>query len=57
MIPLIPRLIVVNGERIASRAAGEGPVVLLVHGIAGSPWTWSHVRPALAKRFMVMAPA
>jgi pimeloyl-ACP methyl ester carboxylesterase len=48
--------IVVNGERIAYRAAGEGPVLLLVHGMAGSSVTWRHVMPELAKRFTVLAP-
>ena len=37
-------------------SAGEGPVVLLVHGMAGSSVTWNHVMPRLAKRFTVVAP-
>jgi len=38
------------------RCAGKGPLLLLVHGMAGSAETWRHVMPALAKRFTVLAP-
>jgi pimeloyl-ACP methyl ester carboxylesterase len=41
---------------VAYRTAGDGPVVLLVHGMAGSSATWRHVLPALAARFTVVAP-
>jgi pimeloyl-ACP methyl ester carboxylesterase len=51
-----PRAITVDGDRIAYRVAGKGPVLLLVHGMAGSSVTWRHVMPALAKRFTVLAP-
>jgi pimeloyl-ACP methyl ester carboxylesterase len=46
----------VDGVRIAYRVAGQGPVLLLVHGIAGNSLTWRHVMPALARRFTVLAP-
>lgn len=46
----------IHGHRMAFRTAGEGPVVLLVHGMAGSSATWNHVLPALAQRFTVVAP-
>jgi pimeloyl-ACP methyl ester carboxylesterase len=46
----------IHGHKIAFRAAGAGPVVLLVHGMAGSSATWKHVLPALAQRFTVIAP-
>src|SRR5437879_10962953 len=36
--------------------AGEGPVVVLVHGLALSSATWRSVMPALAERFTVVAP-
>jgi len=51
-----PRAITVDGDRVAYRVAGKGPVLLLVHGMAGSSVTWKHVMPALAKRFTVVAP-
>jgi hypothetical protein len=33
---MTPREVVLHGHRITYRAAGDGAVVLLVHGIAGS---------------------
>ena len=36
-----------HGHRIAYRTAGQGPVVVLVHGMAGSALTWRHAMPAL----------
>lgn len=51
-----PRRITVDGDRIAYRIAGAGPLLLLVHGLAGSSETWRHVFPALARRFTVLAP-
>lgn len=51
-----PRVITIDGDRVAYRIAGKGPVLLLVHGMAGSSVTWRHVMPALAKRFTVLAP-
>jgi len=46
----------IHGKKIAYLTAGEGPVVLLVHGMAGSSAQWRHVLPNLAKRFTVIAP-
>lgn len=54
--PMKPRAIRVGGDRIFYRSAGEGPVLLLVHGMAGSSETWRHVMPALAEPFTVLAP-
>jgi pimeloyl-ACP methyl ester carboxylesterase len=51
-----PQMITVDGDRVAYRAAGSGPVLLLVHGMAGSSLTWQHVIPALAGRFTVVVP-
>jgi pimeloyl-ACP methyl ester carboxylesterase len=51
-----PRAIRVDGDRVAYRLAGKGPLLLLVHGMAGSSVTWRHVMPALAERFTVLAP-
>jgi pimeloyl-ACP methyl ester carboxylesterase len=53
-VPL--QVVAINGREVAYRRAGKGPVVLLVHGMAGSSVTWSHVMPRLAHRFRVVAP-
>ena len=45
-----------HGHEIAYRTAGRGPVMLLVHGMAGSSATWRHVMPALAEHYTVVAP-
>jgi pimeloyl-ACP methyl ester carboxylesterase len=45
-----------HGHRVAFRAAGSGPVIVLVHGITSTSATWERVMPALAKRFTVIAP-
>jgi len=51
-----PRAIRIDDARVVCRVAGTGPVLLLVHGMAGSAVTWRHVMPALAERFTVVAP-
>jgi len=53
------REISIHGHRVAyreARDAGEAPVLLLVHGMAGSATTWKQVMPALARDFTVVAP-
>lgn len=50
------RRIVLNGERVAYRIAGKGSLLLLVHGMAGSSETWTHIMPGLAERYTVLAP-
>ena len=50
------RHVVIHGHRLACRTAGEGPVVLLVHGMASGSDTWNRVMPALSERFTVVAP-
>ncbi|HET6949663.1 MAG TPA: alpha/beta fold hydrolase [Acidimicrobiales bacterium] len=46
----------VHGHEVAYRALGEGPVVVLVHGIAGSSTTWVPVMPLLGEDYTVIAP-
>jgi pimeloyl-ACP methyl ester carboxylesterase len=48
--------IVLHGHRVFYRAAGSGPVVVLVHGITSTSATWANVLPYLAERFTVIAP-
>src|SRR3954467_13755546 len=45
-----------HGHRVSYRTAGSGPVVLLIHGIAGTSEQWADAAPALAERFTVVAP-
>ncbi|MBI3784493.1 MAG: alpha/beta fold hydrolase [Deltaproteobacteria bacterium] len=46
----------IHGHRVACQIGGEGPVLLLVHGMAGSSATWNHVVDGLAQHFTVLAP-
>ncbi len=48
--------IVLHGHRVFYRAAGEGPVIVMVHGITSTSATWSNVLPYLAEHFTVIAP-
>ncbi len=50
------REVCLHGHRITYRTAGSGPVLLLIHGIAGSSATWGEVLPWLAERYCVVAP-
>ncbi len=44
------------GNEIAYRMAGDGPTLLLLHGLAGSSRTWRSVMPTLAREHRVLAP-
>src|SRR5689334_15844729 len=46
----------IHGHKMAFRTAGSGPVLMLVHGMAGSSATWRYVLSALARDFTVVAP-
>jgi pimeloyl-ACP methyl ester carboxylesterase len=48
--------VTLHERRIAYRTAGCGPVLVLLHGMAGSSFTWRYVLPELARRFTVVAP-
>jgi pimeloyl-ACP methyl ester carboxylesterase len=45
-----------NGIRFHYVTAGEGPLVLLLHGFPQFWYAWRHQIPALAKKFRVVAP-
>ena len=42
-VPMYLQHVTINGHDVAYRTAGDGPVVLLVHGMAGSSVTWKYV--------------
>jgi pimeloyl-ACP methyl ester carboxylesterase len=50
------RHIEIHGHRVGYRTGGSGPVIVLVHGMAGSSATWRYVLPALTEHFTVVAP-
>lgn len=54
--PFSIRHITIHGHDVGYRMAGDGPAVVLVHGMAGSSTTWRKVMPALADRYTVIAP-
>jgi pimeloyl-ACP methyl ester carboxylesterase len=57
-MPVGPRVETVDlhGHEVSYRVAGEGPLVVLVHGIAGSSEQWDAVARLLAERYTVLAP-
>jgi pimeloyl-ACP methyl ester carboxylesterase len=50
------RSAVVHGYRRVYRIAGQGPPLLLIHGIGDSSTTWLPVMAALARNHLVIAP-
>ena len=55
------RVVRLHGHRLAYWVSGaepspERPVLVLVHGIAGSATTWREVLPALGQHYTVIAP-
>jgi pimeloyl-ACP methyl ester carboxylesterase len=47
---------ILHGHRVSYRTAGEGPVILLIHGITGDSRQWNRIIPELADRYTVLAP-
>ena len=50
------REIELHGHRMIYRTAGDGPVILLVHGLLDSSRTWRKLAPVLALGHTVIAP-
>jgi len=48
--------VVLHGHRFCYRRSGSGPLLVLLHGIAGSSATWDDVIPLLDERHDVIAP-
>jgi len=45
-----------HGHPVTYRRMGEGPPIVLIHGITSSSRTWRSVMPALAEHYTVIAP-
>jgi len=53
---LVPRYMMVDGSRIRYVDAGQGPAVVLIHGLAASLYSWRHTMVPLAQAgFRVIA--
>lgn len=48
--------VTLHGHDVGYRRAGDGPAILLIHGMAGSSRTWREVMPILARAHTVVAP-
>ena len=56
-VDISERNVVVGGLRLAFLEAGDGPVVMLLHGFPDNAWSWEHQIPALAGAgYRVVAP-
>ncbi len=51
-----PQEITLYGHRVAYRMAGQGPAILLIHGITSNSETWDRVFDTLAESHTVIAP-
>jgi len=45
-----------HGHCVSYREVGDGPVLLLIHGVTDNLFTWDPVLPALAERYTVVTP-
>ena len=45
-----------HGHRVSYRCGGEGPLLVLIHGITSSSASWEAVLPELAEHFTIVAP-
>ena len=55
-VEIVSRTASVHGREITYAELGSGPVLLLVHGMAGSSENWTHVIELLARNHTVIAP-
>jgi pimeloyl-ACP methyl ester carboxylesterase len=56
MTSLTTRELTLHGHRVSYRTGGQGPLLVLIHGITSSSASWEPVLPALAERFEILAP-
>lgn len=50
------RHVTLHGHDVGYRMAGQGPAIVLIHGMAGSSRTWRGAMPLLARNYTVIAP-
>ena len=48
--------VTLHGHRVGFQAAGDGPLVILLHGITSTSDAWRDVMPRLAEHYTVVAP-
>src|SRR5918999_4183726 len=53
--PRVERL-ELHGHEVSYRLAGDGPMVVLIHGVTGCSDQWDPVMRLLAERYTVLAP-
>lgn len=56
MAPFELQQVTIHRQQVSYRIGGDGPAILLIHGMAGSSRTWKDAMPLLARRFSVIAP-
>ena len=56
MADVSTREISLHGNRVSYRSGGDGPLLVLLHGITSSSASWEPVLPALAEHFTILAP-
>ena len=49
-------VVTIHGHDVSYRIAGEGPVILLIHGITGTSDQWEPAMQLLAEHYTVVAP-
>jgi pimeloyl-ACP methyl ester carboxylesterase len=54
--PIEPQTAILHGRPVSYTEVGSGPVLLLIHGMAGSGENWEAVIEPLAQRHTVIAP-
>jgi len=52
----VRQTIEIHGQPVTYHRMGDGPPLLLIHGITSSSRTWKSVMPRLAERYTVIAP-
>jgi pimeloyl-ACP methyl ester carboxylesterase len=48
--------ITLHGNRVTYRCGGDGPLLVLIHGITSSSASWEPVLPLLAEHYTILAP-